>query len=118
MDAGPIGDGATDKTTPTVPLFAATRFSQTAPQGGHKNSNVALRKHSLITGIWQAGRLAYFMLSFHSFYVFASLERKRRQILFIYTIFPLFWRSSFPLIWPETILTTVRTFTQTPGKEP
>jgi hypothetical protein len=87
-------------------------FSQTVPERGHKNSNVALRKAFSYKGN-MAGRgcVTYFLISFHSFRVYASLERKGREMLFIYTIFPLFWCSSFPFICPETILTAVRTFT-------
>jgi hypothetical protein len=49
----PSEDGGSDKTTPTVSFSHRYQAStKTAPERGHKNSNVALSKTSLYEGDW------------------------------------------------------------------
>lgn len=68
MVIGPGARGSSDKTTPPVfPLTATRLFSETEPEIGHKNSNVALSKASLHERD-SAGRVSSLFFTFVSLF--------------------------------------------------
>lgn len=101
------------------PPLTATRFffSQTAPERGHKNSNVALSKASPYEG--DMVRRASSPTLGVRFILFLYMRHlKEREMLFIYTIYPLFSSFSLSFILSATVPITVRTFTETKKKKP
>lgn len=67
MAADQVGMELQIKPLQQFPLFAATRFSQTAPERGHKNSNISLRKAFPYEGD-VAGRVSSLFCAFVSLF--------------------------------------------------
>jgi len=104
MVIGPGAHESSDKTT--SPVFFLLQllgfFSETEPERGHKNSNVALSKASLYEGD-SAGWVSSLFFTFVSFFSYICVTRKKRKKNFSFMQSSFFRSTSLSLVCPETI---------------